>query len=151
MSYLTPAEFRTLTVMPSADVDDLEGQQPGFLSGMLEAYSRTIDARLRKRYAVPFAEPFPEIIRIWLARMVTIRCYLRRGVDPRDPQIEMVQEDANAAALELKEAADSRDGLWDLPLRADSPGSAVSAGSPLFYAEASPWDWTDRQRELVNG
>ncbi len=47
----------------------------------------------------------------------------------------------------MKEAADSAEGLFELPLRADLETSGVSKGGPLGYTEASPYRWTDRQAD----
>lgn len=151
MAYLTLAEFARRSIMPAADIDDLEAQAPGWIDTLLLSLSSLIDARLRKRYAVPFSEPVPEVVLSWLTRIATMRCYLRRGVDPRDPQFDAIKSDHDSAMLEIKEAADSKDGLWDLPPLQTTTTSGITSGAPLFYSESSPWDWTDRQAERVRG
>jgi hypothetical protein len=94
----------------------------------------------------------PEIVLSWLVRISTLDAYLRRGFDPSSRQDAEIVKAAEAARAEVKEAADAQDGLWDLPLRQDAPGtSGITAGGPLGYAEASPYDWTDRQIEAVRG
>lgn len=147
--YLTIATFKNLTAMPSTDVDALEAIAPGWVDAKLAAKSRWIDARLSKRYAVPFTAPYPEAVTDWLARIVTLNAYLRRGVDPNDRQFEELKADAEAAELEVKEAAESEKGLFELPLRADTAAGGISKGGPLGYSEASPYAWTDVQRDAA--
>lgn len=145
MAYLDLDAFANLTVMPSSDVDALESAAPGWLDSQLGYWSSAIDARLRKRYEAPFAEPYPLAVQGWLSRIVTLRAYLRRGVDPLDQQFVEIKADADAAWAEIKEAADSNEGMLDLPLRADSGASGISKGGPYGYSEASPYVWMDQQ------
>jgi len=144
-AYLTLAEFKARSLMPQSDVEALETAASGWVDGQLEYYSRAIDARLRKRYSAPFAAPVPEAVREWLTRIVTVRCFLRRGVDPADPQFAAIADDATEARAEIKEAADSVEGLFDLPILDTADASGVSKGGPLSYTEASPYVWTDKQ------
>lgn len=148
-AYLTVAEFKNLTVMPSGDVDVLEAVAPGFLTAKLEAKSRWLDARLAKRYDAPFASPYPEAVKDWLARIVTLTAFLRRGVDATDEQFVEIKADAEKAEAEVLEAAESEKGLFELPLRADTTASGISKGGPFGYSEASPYVWTDRQRRAA--
>lgn len=148
-AYLTRSEFRALTVMPGSDVDDLESAAPGWIDAQALSLSAMIDGRLRKRYAVPFPAPYPEIVKSWLQRLLTLRCYLRRGVNAQDAQFRVIQEDADAAGKELAEAANAETGLWDLPLRANESGTGISKGAPLAYSEASPFRWQDEQMEAI--
>lgn len=143
--YLTPERFKVLTVMPAVMVDRLESVAPGWLSAKLTARSRWIDARLGKRYDSPFGAPVPEAVEDWLARIVTLQAYLRHGVDQLDEQFESVKADAAAAEAEIKEAAESKEGLFELPLRADTTASAVTKGAPYVYSESSPTLWAQTQ------
>ncbi len=147
MAYLDKAAFAILTVMPAESVDAIEVVAPGWIDAQLEYWSKQIDSRLSKRYATPFAAPYPEAVTGWLARIVTVRCFLKRGVDPSDMQFDEYKADAAAAMEEIKEAADSNEGLFDLPLRADTTASGISRGGPFGYSEASPYVWTDGQAE----
>lgn len=144
-AYLTLEQFTGRSLMPDVDIDALEAVAPGWIEGQLEYYSRWLDARLRKRYAVPFAAPAPEAVREWLARIVTVRCYMRRGVDPNDEQFTAIKADRDEAVAEVREAADSESGLFDLPFVDASDASGVSKGGPYSYSEASPYVWTDVQ------
>lgn len=149
--YLSLAEFRAETLMPGSDVDTLETLHPGWIAGQLESWSRQIDARLRKRYGVPFAEPYPIAVQGWLARIVTLRAFLKRGVDPTDAQFEVIKEDADNAVNEIKEAADAVDGLYDLPLLDTGDASAISKGGPKSYSEAGPYVGFDVQERIGRG
>lgn len=150
--YLDFDGFRNLSTIPSGFVDDVEKVSPGWIEGQLEYWARWIDSRLRKRYASPFAAfnatpPTPASVQGWLARIVTVRVWIKRGVDPNDLQFAAVQEDATAAQAEVLEAANSETGWFDLPLKGDEDGSAISRGNPRVYSEASPYVWTDVQSQ----
>lgn len=94
------------------------------------------------------ATPVPEVVLGWLTAMTNVDMYRKRGVNPQDPTIEMVREECERALAELKEAADSKDGLFDLPACEDAD-SAITTGGPLAYSETSPYVWTDI--EACNG
>ncbi|MBN8609146.1 MAG: DUF1320 family protein [Deltaproteobacteria bacterium] len=143
--YITNDRFRTLTAMPSVMVDRLEAMAPGWLAAKLTARSRWIDSRLAKRYATPFGTPVPEAVEDWLTRIVTLHAYIRHGVDQLDEQFQELKADATKAEDEIKEAAEATNGLFDLPLRADASGSAISKGAPYVYSERSPTLWTKIQ------
>lgn len=149
--YLDFDGFKGLTTMPEGFVEDVEKVSPGWVANQLDYWARWIDARLRKRYATPFAAyndtpPTPASIQGWLARIVTVRVWLKRGVDPDDLQYATVAADAEAAIAEVLEAANSDEGWFDIPTRTDADGSAVNRGNPRAYSEQSPYVWTTRQR-----
>jgi hypothetical protein len=103
--------------------------QPGGSLKKLETKSRWIDAQLRKRYAVPFAESAPpDAVTDWLARIVTKLAYLRLGVSPTDPQFELIAKDSDTAEAEVQRRRNARGGKWELPLRSDTTSSGVSKG-----------------------
>lgn len=145
------AKFRERTIVPPEDVDALEVRRPGFIVKRLAYWSSLIEARLRKRYAVPFADPVPEIVLGWLVDLVTVDVYNARGWNPSDEQAaEIVQAKADALDL-LKEAADSETGLFDLPLREGVAESAIVADVPFGYSEQDPYTAFDRQEEAMRG
>ena len=148
-SYLSVEQFRTESLMPGVQVDALEQEHPGFLLAKLTRRSGAIDARLRKRYAAPFADPVPDKVIEWLLAGVTLAAYLKLGVDPLDAQIADIKAAAQLADEELQEAADSEKGLFDLPLRADTADTGISKGAPLGYSEQSPYVHTDMQRSTA--
>lgn len=135
--------------MPRADVDLVESDEAGYIDVQLEDWSREIDDRLRKRYAVPFTSPPPRIILRWLTVIVTPAVYRKRGANPNDPTLELFEKDKADALAELREAADSQNGLFEIPLRDDEPqGSGVTKASPRAYTETSPYVWQDAQAEV---
>jgi hypothetical protein len=147
VAYLDLAGFKLKTAMPDEDVDAVEASKTGYVESLLAEWQSRMDSVLRKRYAVPFVTPVPEVVKGWLARLVTPFVYRRRGVNPSDSQIEDIKEDAKAAWDEIMQAANSETGLYDLPLAENQQSSAVVYGGPLGYAEVSPWRWTEIQRE----
>lgn len=149
MPYLDVATFRARSLMPSEDVDDLEERSPGFVAARIAYHEGRINARLAKRYAVPFGAPVPEIVLGWLTDLVQLDCYLRRGFNPTSQQDGLIESSAQRAHDDIKEAADSATGLYDLPTRQDVADTAIARGGPFAYSEASPYEWTDRQREEV--
>ena len=86
--------------------------------------------------------PVPETVLGWLVNLVTLELYKKRGADPQDPMIKLVVEACNQSLAEIKEAAESKEGLFDLPV-SDDLDSAVTTGGPLGYTETSPYRWTD--------
>jgi hypothetical protein len=147
-AYLTLAEFKALSVIPSEYVAATETLSPGWTLAQLTLESARIDARLSKRYAVPFQLPAPVCVQGWLAKIVTVSAYLKRGFDPTDRQGEMYLADRDGALAEIKEAADAENGLFDLPLRDDLVASGVTRGFSKAYSEQSPYVFTDGQSRI---
>jgi uncharacterized protein DUF1320 len=147
VSYLDLEGFKGLTVMPEADVTALEAKSQGFIAKRLALNSARINMRLRKRYAVPFQQPYPQAVIAWLVAIVTPEAYERRGWNTSDEQADAIREDRKTAIEELKEAADSETGLFDLPLREDTTEDGITRGGPLGYSESDPYAWTDVQAE----
>lgn len=140
--------FRARTLMPPEDVDAVEAAHAGWILQQLVDGSAYLRSRLDKRYG-PWEAPYPNACGRWLAAMVTVRAYMKRGVNPSDAQFELIKADADLAVAEVKEAADSSTGLFDLPLRQDSDASGIARGTPLSHSEAGPYEWTDLQLEAV--
>ena len=148
--YLNLAAFKSLTLAPSTYVDQIEAAEAGWTLNQLVHWSGWINSQLRKRYVIPFTAPYPETVLTWLCAIVTWQVYLKSGIDTSgDPQIVLISEAASDARDQVKEAADARDGLFELPLRADDPTTAVSKGGPLMLSETSPYVWTTVQREIA--
>jgi hypothetical protein len=147
-SYLDLNGFKSASVMPDEDVEALVGRYPAFLSTQLELQSAWIDGRLRKRYAAPFAEPYPKLVELWLAAIVTELAYIKRGVDANDEQWPTITDSAKQAKDEIAEAADGELGRFDLPLRADTTATGISKGATRTYSEQSPYVGFDRQRTI---
>lgn len=226
------------SVMPSADIDYLESQEPGYIAQQIENAISFIYGRLRKRYAnsLPFGSvpppleaqgsnppallltgvptlgsqeyritvptpggvgvgvlswssnkgltkftlPYsaqtlfltgtgvtlniptgsvfvgdeayasttviPAIILRWAAAIATRMIYGKRGYNQNDPTLaEMVVKEYETVLSEIKEAADSKDGLFDLPVNDDSE-SNVSSGFVLGCSQASPYTASQIER-----
>jgi hypothetical protein len=146
--YLTKDRFKLLSAMPPSFIDELEARAAGFVDAQLELYSADIDSRLAKRYAIPFAGTAPLAVQSWLTRLVTLQCWLRRGVVSTDSQFVVCREQANEALAQIKEAADSDTGLYDLPL-IPSGASGITKSGPKAYSEQSPYVWTDAQYDVA--
>lgn len=166
-SYLDITEYAARSVLPAhvvnGDFIDPSGTWDGphaalrtswqtFIASQLTIESSKINARLRKRYNVPYsAAPYPEMVLGWLVALVDPKVARKRGIDPSDDQIQSLDAAAEAALEEMKEAANSEDGLFELPLLETTGVSGVTKGGPLAYSEQSPYAWRDVQRELLNG
>jgi hypothetical protein len=111
-------------------------------TGMTVSFSGTGSFSTDNVYAA--ATPVPEIVLGWLTSLVTFDLYSRRGINPADPTYEMLTKECERVEAEVKEAADSKDGLFDLPTSEDQD-SAVTTGGPLGFSDASPYAWQDRQ------
>jgi len=145
MAYLTTSEFKTRTLMPGVYVDAIEDIDSGWTGIQLEEVSAWMDSLLRKRYDAPFRAPYPTQVLSWLTRIVTVRAYLKKGVEATDEQFSLIQKDAEDAKAEIKEAANSNVGLFDLPLRSDTTATGIDRSGPFAYSEQSPYVGFSRQ------
>jgi hypothetical protein len=84
----------------------------------------------------------------WATKLVARDLYAKRGFSPQsESDREAIEDAADLAEAELKEAADGKDGLFEVAL-GDDGNSSVIAPSPLSYAEQSPYTAARRQRYL---
>lgn len=154
--YLSLEKFTELTIMPSTDVSELEALDSGWIQRRIDRVGAWLDARLAKRYAVPFGgDPagseqvranVPLIVEDWVAYLVTLEAYAKRGFNPSsEMDEEAIVQPAKTAKAEIAEAANSETGLFELPLASTTSETGVSRGDPLGYTEASPYVWTDVQ------
>lgn len=150
-AYLTLSDFKLATDMPASFVDELEARTPGWLDKRLELESAYIDSRLRKRYLAPFSlTDTPVAVQRWLTDFVTFRAWRKRGVHALDDQMVDYRSAAEKADAEIKEAADSDTGLFDLPLRPDdAKATAIKQGFTQSYSEASPYVWMTVQERIA--
>lgn len=133
--------------MSERDVIELETDYPTFLTNLLEDWSAEIDARLAKRYSVPFdvSDP-PRVIQNWLKILVTKEAYLKRGLSPTSGADSSIFDQADLVEQHLKEAANSQESLFGLPAKQSAPNeSGVSKGGPRVTFSRSPYDWIDEQ------
>lgn len=90
------------------------------------------------------ATPVPEAFLDWLTVLVSIDDYDKRGASPQDPALVRLTDRYQAVLVEVKEAADSESGLFDLPTSEDE-GSAITTGGPMGSSSASPYVSFDEQ------
>jgi hypothetical protein len=153
-----PGFLLEVTSIRPEDVTVIETQYPGYTLRCLTRRSEWIRDRLRKRYGnnantgntlalwEAAGAVIPGTIIRWVTVLTTWDIYTRRGFNPQDPAQVALQDDVNRVYSEVKEAADSDTGLFDLPNPVTND-SGVTTGGPLGYAETSPYRWTNIQRE----
>jgi hypothetical protein len=90
------------------------------------------------------ATPVAEVILGWLVSLVNLDVMRKRGTNPQDPALEMMVDETKRVFVEVQQAADGKDGLWELPTSEDQD-SAVTVTGPLAYTEASPFVAADMQ------
>jgi hypothetical protein len=146
-TYLDLDGFRTRTLLNVTDVDFVETDSPGFVLSRIKIAISHIHGRLRKRYGktLPFSAPYPEIILDWITRIVSYEVMRKRGANPSDSALEGYKSDAERALAEVKEAADSKDGIFDLP-NPEEGESNISTAGPLGYSEQSAYVWSSIER-----
>ena len=137
--------YKLLTIMAAADVDDLEQLHEGWHAANFEQATAWINARLTKRYPVPYARPCPDVCEGWLVDIVTLRAFMRKGVRQTDEQFQEAVRADKRARDEVLEAAGSVTGLFGLPSRTDPAASGITKGGPRSYSEASPYVQFDVQ------
>lgn len=151
-SYLSADDFFRASYLPTESAIELEARRPGFVDRSLQDRSAEIASRLIKRYAVPLDLTNPPLaIRRWLVALVTLDCYMALGFDPSTTQDQLIVSRAEDASAQIKEAADAKEGLFELPLRADLSAGGVTKGGPLAYSEQSPYDAKKLQRRGIFG
>lgn len=144
--YLDLAGYKSLALLPSDAIDEINAANPGWFAATLAERTAHIESRLRKRYNVDAIAAAPnDTVKGWLARLVDRLALKKRGYVPDDPSALEVITDETTAKAEIKEAADSVDGLFDLPLAPTGDTSGIAKGGPLGYSEASPFVGYDRQ------
>jgi hypothetical protein len=153
-SYLeTIAEFCSLSPFSEVQAAELEAKRPGHLMSMLVACSGRIDSRGIKRGDVPFQKPYPDVVKQWVADLVTPRAYRSLGVRPTDEQMEDIKEAAKDATADLELFSDPQKSLILLPLRQTDLKKDSQATQPatLATSEASPYTWRHKQGDRVRG
>jgi len=94
--------------------------------------------------------PVPETILHWIAFIARPDVFAKRGWNPaNDSQLDEYRKVREEVYAELEKAANSQDGLFDLPLNRDAGGSGITQGGPLGYSETSPYVWQTAQRDAA--
>lgn len=135
-SYLTLAAYKSITTINGSIVDVCAAKGKD-VQRWLDLESGHIRARLVKRYAVDFDDPGPvpdQIIK-WLILLVDIPVWKCAGGNPEGREDGWAKADQEQVEAELKEAADSEEGLFELPLRnTDALGkTAINKGAPIVH------------------
>lgn len=150
-AYLTVDEFRLRTLLPTYVLDEIEQGTPGWLQSQLETFYADVNARLSKRYNVPFADPPPTAVQQWCVHIVSLNAWLKRGVSAVDESFTEYQKKHDRAFEEMREAADAVDGLFDLPATTAPNGgdaSGIKRGGPHVYSENSPYVGFSKQARI---
>jgi hypothetical protein len=147
-AYLTLVQYRAITTLDGSIVD-LCGTKGKNVQRWLDLASAHIRSRLVKRYAIDWSEvanqPVPDKIIEWLILLVDIPVCKCTGAIPEGRVDDWIREDEKRVNDELKEAADSENGLFELPLR--EPGvSAVNKGGPLVTSNTTIYGFFDAQQ-----
>jgi hypothetical protein len=148
VAYLDVAGFTAATLIPDEFILDLDTRYPEFLPTRLLYASARIDSRLTKRYDAPFKTPYPVAVLDWLTRIVSHEAWLKRGRAASDEDAQMYMADHDQAWADIKEAADSEIGLFDLPLRSNTDQSGIQRGFPRVYSQQSPYAWSVAQARI---
>jgi hypothetical protein len=126
---------------------------PNFVTVTIDDRTDEIISRLAKRYPPPTTElpwpnPVANLVQRWCAQLVQRDCFAKRGWSPLSESDKAdVIDAADKADAQIQQAADGQNGLFELAL-ADDGNQSVADGSPLFYAEASPYTAERRQRRF---
>lgn len=147
MAYLTPSTIAPYSLMPAADIADLDVQETGFIAARIAVRSSEMHSRIGKRYVRPFVNPI-EIVKGWIGAMVTVDMYLKRGTNPQDQTFALIKEAKDIAEAQQKEAADAENGLFDLPLLDTGDATGIVKGAPRAYSEQSPYTAKRVQADL---
>lgn len=142
-------EFTLRSAFNEDQSAELEAKRPGFLMTLATALSAGIDARLIKRGDVPFAEPYPEKVKQWVADLLTPRAFQALGVRATDEIQAEIAQQAKDADAEIREAADPVNGCLILPLTQGSTTVQATEPATSVYSEQSPFTWKHRQYDAV--
>lgn len=137
--------------VPSAVLVEFNANNPNRLAAMAVAISRLMDSYLFKRYATPFADPVPEVVKFHGAQIMSHQLRVIIGFDPGSAQDEQIVKARDAAFAWLEQAANSRDGLVELPLREPAAGKSDASGVVRRRARAFSYstamDWHRGQKD----
>ncbi len=133
-SYLTFAEYSVRSRIRASLITQAGSAK---VEVWLAERSSKIRARLVKRYAVDFTDPgaTTDVLLGWLGALVDLDVQEYVGGTPEGREDAWIVKRADAAEAEIKEAADSETGLFELPLRNTDPlgASAINKGAPIVH------------------
>lgn len=148
------ASYKAITLIPAAEIDAVEVIEPGWTRRRAALVQGRICDKLRKRYgdynSLSWAQ-LADTVKYWLVAILDRDVYVKRGRNAADPAMTDQNREADAALVKIDEAANSKDGLIELPIVQGADTSGVNHGGPLFYSEASPFIGADRQERAARG
>ena len=150
MAYIDIAYLGLVGTIPHDEITQYSANNPGVVDAICESVSRMFDARLHKRYATPFQEPYPEVLRFHVAQVVSFQLAIKIGFEPGSAKDEQIKAMRDEALAWLKEAADSQAGTVELPpieTPVTGDGTAVSRSRPHAYSESTPYQWARLQAQ----
>lgn len=136
MPYLVYEQLADYCELP---IEYLAEAGPDFCTAQIAIAESRVNDQLSKRYAVPFALA-NDTVKGWIASMVALKILTRRGIDPTDILWKTIQDAATIANDEIKQAAQSDTGRFDLP-KANAARKPVIVGS----SDHDPHAWIRRQ------
>lgn len=141
----------TMGSVPGPILAEFDESNPGRLVKMIEAISRLMDSYLFKRYATPFVDPVPEVVKFHGTQILSHQLRVAIGFDPGSQQDEQIIAARTAAFAWLEQAANARDGLVELPKREPDPGkldaSGVTRRKARGFSHTSAMGWHRARRE----
>jgi hypothetical protein len=155
MALITFAQFKTASLMPSEDVDDLETRYPGYVAKRIALREGRMNARLAKALsgAVRSRRARPTWPIDWLVAQVTLDCYLKRGFNPSSAQDQLIEKEATTAAD--GDPRGRRRGRREV--RAPAPPGQPRArapcrrADPFGHSENNPYAAFDVQADDIRG
>jgi len=143
--------LRTMGSVPGPVLAEFDEANPGRLLAIIESISRLMDSYLFKRYATPFAAPYPEVVKFHGTQIMSYQLRIIIGFDPGSQQDDQIVKARDAAFAWLEQAANARDGLVELPKREPDPGkqdtSGVARRKARAFSFASAIDWHRARKE----
>lgn len=145
-AYVSEADFRKSTRLAVAVVNSIDTERPDFIDVALSERSAELNARLRKRYNVPLTmAEVPTMVRRWVIVLVSYDVLTASGF-PANGSEEPIVAEYQLALEQIKETADTENGLYELPLYADETGHAEKRAKCKWGRAMDPWGRGPRRR-----
>lgn len=135
--YLTYEQLADYSELP---IEYLAEAGPDFCTAQIAIAESRIRDQLSKRYNMDAIVSANDTLKGWIAALVSVKVLTRRGIDPTDILWKTIQDAATIANDEIKQAAQSDTGRFDLP-RATAVRKSVIVGS----SDHDPHAWIRRQ------
>ena len=143
---LTESEFRQLSLIPREWVDDIaakyppEAGQKTWLLQQLELQASEVLAQLDTRYNTSrLASPYPMIIKKWISALVAADLVLLLWFQSNSSDVERYESRAQLARDQIKDAVNSKEGMWQLPLKEGDSTSKAQRSAVRYSSTTSPF------------